>query len=356
MLPVSLLLAIALSVTGVAPSTAAFRVRTTAYRALSATQPWPVHPVRAPRRSPVHRINALSFRGENDVVAGTDENYTNGVSMTWAREGRGPLGGVWARVGARGDRMVSSYELAQVIITPADIKRRVPDPTDRPYAGLLLAAVSTQLVEGNRFDALKLIAGVVGPASLAAQTQRAIHRAIASPEPQGWAYQLKNEPVLNAVYEHRRRYTLLDSAGGWGADAIPMAGGMLGNLLIQSEAEAQFRIGYNVPDDFGTTLLRGMGNLPYPRSRHDREHHRFGIYVFAGGGASAVARNLTLDGNTFRSGPRVAKKPLFPGAEAGLAVWTQRYQVTLTYIVWGREYDTQPDLSRYGALTMGVHF
>jgi hypothetical protein len=252
--------------------------------------------------------------------------------------------------------MVSSYEVAQVIVTPADIKRRVPDLTDRPYAGLLLAAVSTQLVDGDRFDALKLIAGVVGPASLAAQTQRAFHRAIASPEPQGWAYQLKNEPIVNAVYEHRRRYTLLDSEAGWGADAIPMGGGMVGNLLIQSEAEAQFRFGYNVPDDFGMTLLRGMGNLPYPRSRHDREHHRFGVYAFAGGGANAVARNLTLDGNTFRAGPHVAKKPLFPGGEAGVAVWTQSFQATFTYVVWGREYATQTLLSRYAATTIRVHF
>jgi lipid A 3-O-deacylase len=360
--PPGVLLTIALELATAASPAAFGRVQASAFGGDPAAQTrFPQHHVvravqavvpsaRVPRRTTV------ALREENDVVGGTDRNYSNGLSLTVAREGSGPLGGIWKRLGAEPGRLVSSYELGQLIMTPADLRRKVPDPTDRPYAGLLYVAASTYSSYGNRFQGLKLITGMVGPASLAAQTQMAFHRYIHSPMPQGWDYQLKNEPILNMVYERRQRFTLLDSQSGWGAEAIPMAGAMLGNVLTQCEADAQFRFGYNVPDDFGTTLMRGLGNLPYPISRHDQTEHRFGVYGFAGGGGNLVARNLTLDGNTFRDGPRVPKKPAFAAGEAGVTVWTRRFKATFTYVVWGKEFVTQARPSRYGAVTIAVHF
>jgi len=299
----------------------------------------------------------VASRWENDIIAGTDQNYSNGTSLTFSRDGRGVLGGVWGWFGAKDGRWITSYELGQIIVTPADIKRPIPDPTDRPYAGLLYAALSTQFVHGNSFHGLKVITGMIGPASGAAETQKAVHKVTGIPQPQGWGYQLQNEPIFNLVYEHRRRFTLADSPVGWSVQAIPVVGGMLGNVLIQAQANVQFRAGYHVPDDFGTTLMRGLGNLPFPRdSSETGTPPKFGMYVFAGGGANLVARNLSLDGNTFRDGPSVAKKPVFPAGEFGATVWTRWFELTLTYVVWGREYDAQTRTSDFGAATVAVHF
>jgi lipid A 3-O-deacylase len=304
-----------------------------------------------------HSHYTVALRWENDVIAGTDQNYLNGTSLTFSRDGRGILGGIWGWFGAKDGRWITSYELGQIIVTPADIKRPIPDPTDRPYAGLLYGALSTQFVHGNRFHGLKVITGMVGPASGAAETQRAVHKVTGNPQPQGWDYQLKNEPILNLVYEHRRRFTLADSHAGWSAQAIPVVGGMLGNVLIQAEADAQFRAGYNVPDDFGTTLMRGLGNLPFPRdSAESSASPKFGVYVFAGGGVNLVARNLSLDGNTFRDGPSVSKKPVFPAGEFGATIWTRWAELTMTYVIWAREYDAQTRTSDFGAATIAVHF
>lgn len=309
------------------------------------------------RRPAQHSYYTVALRWENDVIAGTDQNYSNGTSLTFSRDGRGVLGGIWGWFGAKDGRWITSYELGQIIVTPADIKRPIPDPTDRPYAGLLYGALSTQFVHGNGFHGLKVITGMVGPASGAAQTQKAVHRVTGNPQPQGWDYQLKNEPIFNVVYEHRRRFTLADSDADWSAQAIPVVGGMLGNVLIQAQANVQVRAGYHVPDDFGTTLMRGLGNLPFPRdSSETGAPPKFGMYVFAGGGANLVARNLSLDGNTFRDGPSVAKKPVFPAGELGATVWTRWFELTLTYVVWGREYDAQTRTSDFGAATVAVHF
>ena len=170
----------------------------------------------APRQSADGAARTVvSLRWENDVIAGTDDNYSNGTALTLARDGSGALGWLWKNVRLPGGRLVSNYEFGQLIVTPKDIRRTVPDPNDRPYAGLLYVAVSTQRVDGDRFDGVKVITGVVGPAALAESTQKAFHRMIDSPVPQGWDFQLQNEPILNVVYEHRRRYALAGSRDGW---------------------------------------------------------------------------------------------------------------------------------------------
>jgi lipid A 3-O-deacylase len=315
----------------------------------------PIHDQDRQPAKPVHYTVAL--RWENDVIAGTDRNYSNGTSLTLSRDGRGVLGGIWGWFGAKNGRWITSYELGQIIVTPADITRPIPDPTDRPYAGLLYGALSTQFVHGHSFHGLKVITGMVGPASGAAQTQKAVHRVTGDPQPQGWDYQLKNEPILNLVYEHRRRFTLAQSDAGWSVQAIPVVGGMLGNVLIQAQANGQFRAGYHLPDDFGTTLMRGLGNLPFPRDPAEtRAPRKFGAYLFAGGGANLVARNLSLDGNTFRDGPSVPKEPLFAAGEAGATIWTRWFEVTATYVMWGREFAAQTRASHFGAATVAIHF
>jgi lipid A 3-O-deacylase len=322
-----------------------------------ALPPGPAAAVRdddAPDVRPRSPATTVSMRWENDVVAGTDSDYSNGTSISLSHEGRGLLGGMWDWFGLHGGRRVSSYEIGQLIVTPKDISATVPDPTDRPYAGLLYVALSTQYARENRFHGLKFITGVVGPASGAAETQSWFHRLIGKPQAQGWGHQLQNEPILNVVYEHRRRYSIAKSESGWGTDAIPVVGGMLGNVLIQAQAGAQVRVGFTLPDDYGTTLMRGLGNLPFPRVRAGRR--AFGVYAFAGGGGNAVARNLALDGNTFRDGPRVDTIPFFAAAEAGVSLWTRWFEATLTYVAWGREYESQPKASQFGAATVAFRF
>lgn len=307
--------------------------------------------------SPSRPHTAISLRWENDTLAGRDENYSNGISLSLAREGRGLLGGIWEWFGARDGRWVSGVELGQIIVTPSDISRPVPDPTDRPYAGLLYVALSTQYSHDRQFHGLKLISGVVGPASLAEETQTWVHRQIGSGEPQGWDYQLDNEPIFNLVYEHRRRYDLVRTESGWGAQFIPTVGGMLGNVLIQAQAGGQLRVGYHLLDDFGTTLMRGLGNLPCPQAHGGRDSgRRFGAYLFAGGGANLVARNLTLDGNTFRDSPSVDKKPFFVAGEFGASVWLRPVQVTFSYVLWGKEFEGQKNDSQFAAVTATVYF
>ncbi len=295
---------------------------------------------------------AFSIRFENDSVGGEDANYTNGISMALTQKGKGLLGGVWDLAGKTEGERFSTYELTQLIFTPLDHDRINPDPTDHPYAGLLYLGCTTHLQREESLHSLKLIVGVAGPASFAEELQRYTHHVLGDAPPQGWAHQLKNEPVVNLLYEYRHKYRLTPRDEAVSAELIPMGGAFLGNYLIQAEAEVQCRIGYH-PDDFGATVLRGIGYLPFSQ---ERTHHTWGLYAFAGGGANLVARNLTLDGNTFAESRSVEKRPFLPAAEFGASFWTKWFQTTLSYVMWGREFYGQPIREDYGSVLFSCFF
>mgnify|MGYP003586168852 CR=1 FL=1 len=323
---------------------------------LAAPTPASCVPVRTPASgTPPHARTALSLRLDNDIVLGTDKDYSSGVSLAYSREGRGPIGGVWRLFGAAGRRLVTSVELGHVIVTPANILEPVPDPSDRPYAGVLYGALATQAAGRRRLDGLKILVGVVGPASLAEPIQRVIHTVTMSDQARGWDSQLRNELLVNVTYEHRRRYTLHATPGGWSVEAIPRLGASAGNLLTEARAEGYVRFGRRLPDDFGSSASRGLGNVPLP-ARAGTGGARPAAYVFAGGGLFLVGRNLTLDGNTFADSPRVVKRRWVPSAEVGLSIRGNRFEATASLVAWGREHAWQWRPCRFGSATLTWSF
>lgn len=203
----------------------------------SATASFATEPLAKPTQ------NAFSIRFENDFFGGTDENYTNGMSLALTQTGKGLLGGVWDLFGEAAGNRFATYELTQLMFTPSDLARSNPDPTDHPYAGLLYLGFTTHLERDNSLHSLKLIAGVAGPAALAEDVQRFAHTVLNSTHAQGWPYQVKNEPVVNLVYEYRHKYALTPRDAAVGIELIPMGGAFLGNYLIQAETDVQCRIG-----------------------------------------------------------------------------------------------------------------
>jgi hypothetical protein len=299
---------------------------------------------------------SLSLRWENDTFGGSDRFYTDGASLSLAHTGPNWLDPVADCLPWGEGRRTVGYDFGQIMVTPSDTTLAVPDPKDRPYAGILYVGLSLHVERGNQYNGLKFITGVVGPWSLAEETQKQVHRWVGAGLPQGWDYQLHNEPVFNMVYEHRRKYRLLGTPHGLAFEALPVGNVMLGNVLTQGQLGGQFRFGYNLPDDFGTTLMRGMVHLPPPRPSADAQAPKWGVYFFGGGNVNLVARNITLDGNTWQDSRSVDKEWFVPAAEVGMAVSVQRFTAAFTYVFWGREFEGQKDYSEFGAFTVSYRF
>jgi hypothetical protein len=254
-------------------------------------------------------------------------------------------------------RRTVSYDFAQAMFTPSDTDLSPPDPNDRPYAGILALGLTLHVEKASSYHGLKFITGVVGPGSGAEETQNAVHDLIGSGKSQGWDYQLENEPIFNFAYEYRHKFQLTGERDRWSVDALPLGGGWLGNMLAQAEIGGIARFGYNMPDDFGPTLVRGMDFMPPPRRDADRPAESdWGFSVYGGAVVNLVLRDITLDGNTFKDSPSVDKEWFVPALGVGMTFGNRRFQASFAYILWGEEFEGQEENSKFGALTFSYMF
>ncbi len=293
---------------------------------------------------------------ENDLLANTDRHYTNGIRLSWIPAGEAPR---WAEAVADflpifpEERDVHvTWSLGQSMFTPENISISPPLPDDRPYAGWLHGTATLVSVSEAHVDALELALGVVGPASLAAETQKLVHEIIGSQDPKGWEFQLENEPGVVLSYE--RRFVGLPQwqLGPVQVDAVPYAGGALGNIITQAYAGGVVRLGQNMPGDFGPPRIR----LGAPNIDLFEPSAGFGWYLFFGTEGRAVARNIFLDGNTFRDSPGVDRKPLVGDLAAGAAITYNGLRLSYTHVMRSEEFDGQDDPDSFGSISLSIEF
>ncbi len=325
-------------------------------------------PIRAAEgQKPQALPGIFSLYIENDLPAGTDRNYTNGLEALWVSpelgEGEGRLRAPgWIDFLSRLTFIKSpdaerffSLSLGQAMYTPEDLSRPVPDPADRPYAGFLYAGLAVHSLNAGSLDTAGIDLGVVGPLSLAGVIQRLWHHTFGWPAPQGWAYQLKNEPVLSLTYEHEQKILRPRVDEGFGRDAVVHAGISLSNAFTGALAGLEFRFGWNLPRDFGNTHIRPGGDrsaLLDERGLRRLEKRPFGFHFFLALDGKAVVRDIFLDGNTFGDGPRVEKIPLVGQAMAGIALHCGRLKFSFGYVFLSKEFTTQRGTQTYGSLNL----
>jgi hypothetical protein len=132
----------------------------------------------AAQDAPAHG-GALTVTLENDTFSGSDNNYTNGLGLSWVsnaidiydeRSFVRRWGQFWSFlpfVGNDGYRTYVSWSVAQEMHTPDDIEDPDPPLDDQPYAGILYLD-NNVYAKGERWThAWQLRVGVVGPSSQA---------------------------------------------------------------------------------------------------------------------------------------------------------------------------------------------
>ena len=185
---------------------------------------------------------------------------------------------------------------------------------------------------------LKLDAGVIGPESLAEETQKSWHGVA----PQGWGNQLKTEPGFNLRYERRVLYRIACKETPWRGDIIPFFHASGGNVLSFVGAGSTFRFGYNIPNEFETLPREDSG--------------KFGAYFFSTAGGRYVFRNIFLDGNTFTHSHHVDKRHLIGDVRAGLTVVLKNVELTAAHTLVSQEFKGQKSIDTYGTATVTVKF
>jgi lipid A 3-O-deacylase len=270
-----------------------------------------------------------------------DRWYTQGERMNTFGALPAPARALADRLpGFAGGERHFGISVGQEIYTPDAISRRTPISNDRPYAGWLYGSAIVVRSEPRVMRSLELQVGTTGQASYAANVQTWWHDLLGVRRPQGWAFQLRDEPGLVLSYQERRR--------PWGrlrhADLVPHAGVAVGNVHDEANAGATVRLGL-LPDDFGP-----WRNAPAMTGRRGLD-----LYVFARAEGRAVARNLFLDGNTFRPSQHVTHLPLVGESQLGAALRWHRIGLRYTFSYTTAEFRERMDSHEYGsfALTLG---
>ena len=272
-----------------------------------------------------------------------DEEYSSGVHITYDG-GDAPW---WSRrflrqsqpctTSSRECRM-GRAEIGQDLYTPATSKNNpVPAPGSRPNAGWLYVSQTARSLRASRSDELTLTFGVTGRPSLGKFTQTIAHNAAPTfNRPSDWSDQVGFEPGLAARYEQRRRIGQDDRAIGF--DVIPRFALTAGNVSTAAEIGLQTRTGWH---------------LRHPWLPRDGPLE---IALTGGVSARAVARDLFLDGNTFRDGPHVGHEVFVGSGEIGVLIRFRALSLAYRAVNDTRSYAAGPKWHPWASIVGGVTF
>ena len=296
---------------------------------------------------------------ENDWFSKQDRNYTNGLELTYTTAPQDTPDWLvdaahWLpffTATGKGD-VRTRYALGQTIFTPLDTSLVNPSLADRPYAGFLFGTFGIAGDSGTHLDQLQFTIGVVGPMSIAGDTQNWFHGAIGDAKAKGWHYQLRNEPGLIIQYERSIKLIPPKSILGLIFDFEPHYGAAVGNVYDFANIGAMARLGFNLPGDYGPMRI----DPSLPGSNFFEPTGGFSAYVFAGVDGRAVARNLFLDGNTFENSRSVSKLNLVYDYDLGAAITFRSIRLSYTYVIRSREFKAQPEMSKFGAVALSFRF
>jgi len=308
---------------------------------------------------------------ENDLFAGTDRQYTSGVKLGWSsadlsdyRESAyaAPFLPVFDRLPYINDKSFQKnlvFALGQNIYTPDDTETFDVVKNDRPYAGWLYLGVGVVWKNASVRNSVVLNVGVVGPWSYSQESQRAVHDLRGLGHPNGWDNQLHNELGVVLHYQREWRWPEHTRRVGLDWELIPHAGIALGNVLDGANLGGELRVGWNLPDDFGTAVIDSASTTSTPvdgpqgaqRSRFD-----LGAYLFARADGRLVAHNIFLDGNTFGNSPSVDHKWLVADLSVGAAVNFKNTKFAYAFVYRTPEFEGQEDGQVFGTVSVNLTF
>lgn len=251
-------------------------------------------------------------------------------------------------------RVASS--LGQNMFTPADLHTPVLQADDRPYAAWLylsfaLQARSTAAGPRAHLSVWGVDVGLVGPDALGKTIQDFVHDRIShSPRAQGWHHQLRNEPGLNLYHQTKLRRTLGDRRT-LAAEVIGHAGFSLGNVATYANTGAALRLGFGLPDDFGTDIIRSGADTTQAGGRPPTA---WGLHLFGGFDARLVGRDIFLNGNTLTRSHRIAHEVFVGDFQFGLTLNYRRCTIAFSQVRRSPEFKLQGHTQAYGSLTLTI--
>lgn len=311
--------------------------------------------------------DAIHLYVENDSRniggPGSDNAYSSGLKLSYiAAEDKVPG---WAQEAMTRSKTLrealdsskSNFGLSigHQMYTPNDIRRTDLIIDDRPYAAWLYVGFSAHFQNSAQSHALELDVGIIGAEAVGSEVQNKFHRAIGTYEAEGWANQLATEPTLQLSYQQRLHFLEVKMNEKKYFDIIPFFGGGVGNVSIDAHVGGMIRLGNLLSDDLGPARpsMTNGDNFVSPISDG---MPKTSFYFFTSGQGIAIARNIFLDGNSFRSSHHVKKYPFVLETEFGFVGHYRQWSGSWRFVTRSPEFEQKSVVNSFASISLGYAY
>ncbi len=319
----------------------------------------------------------LLVQWDNDLLAGSDRDYTNGVRVAWVQDldpdeatHNWLQKALYRFSGVEDDAFLGRYRyqnegpdrfswglgISQLMFTPDDPTALAAPNGQRPYAGWLGLEVSLHVKNAASANSVTLSLGTTGANSYGEDAQTWIHEHVSdSPVFQGWSSQVPGEMTLNLHLDHKQRLGWPNLCDGWPVeiDGYTEWGGALGNLRTAAYVGGLLRAGYNLSAAYTTPRVQ-IGSYGHALfEEEDTQCCPVSIFCFAGIRAAAVLHDITLDGPVFREfDTGVDREPLVGELLAGVGVRWGHVDLSLSRTFRTNEFKGQNENQQFASVRL----
>jgi hypothetical protein len=320
--------------------------------------------------SPATR-GTLQFFGENDLCW-SDRYYTSGLKIAYTTPevftGDLPLFIkdviAFSPLAENTHLAPAAYRLHVALThefyTPKAEHDVNPPPGDHPYAGLFYGTFGVSSETSSRLDALELGVGVIGPAARARQGQNAWHRVIGVGLANGWHDQLRDEPILQLSWTRAGRYEWARSET-FGIEWIPRFHVEVGTVRDYAAFGSQWRLGWNLPRDFGIAGIRASNAFTRPDANLKNvlptSWKPDSAWFYVDAQVEGWIWNSPLDGNAWHDSASVRRLPFVGEFAFGIATQWGGVRMSIAEVLRTKEFRGQyREVSAYTTVSLSLTF
>ena len=303
------------------------------------------------------QLKNIYFQTENDADFRDDAAYSYGgkVGVLYYRgDTQASLLHIPFSDYTKSDNYIS-FAFAHQLYTPKDLNESKLLVDDRPYAGYMYLQAALHQVKDDALLSLTTQLGIVGPSSKMESVQKFIHDLIGSPYPQGWEHQIQDELIVQLNFSHKKYYRL-NPLYGYHASLLPEYGFELGNASTKAYTAALFRWGEGIPEDFGAYLIDNTSTSKIPLKKEGISKKKWRYYLNFSLKANAIARNIFLDGNSFKESHSVEKNNFTLDIGYGFSFAYKDFSIDYLRKHTSKEFKTQDEYYSYGSLLFSYHY
>lgn len=212
---------------------------------------------------------------ENDLFAGTDRYYTQGIYATVVFPALEKLPVYWLTIRPKNNRIVHGLAVQHNAFTPTSVSDTSLRTGDQPYASSLtlqLYSIATNADRKQRITST-ITAGIIGRAAGGEWLQKNIHKLTDNYEPRGWHHQVANDVALNyGVYYERNllsvgKIAAINGTGNVNAGTLNTSAGIGAQLMLGyfkplfSDADLSSKFSFNIYAHPQVVLVGYNGHL-----------------------------------------------------------------------------------------------